>query len=211
MHANTKQPQFDILEFDVIIIGGGATGFGIALESILRGYKTLLLEAHDFGSGASSKSTKLLHGGIRYLKNFDFSLVKEGLDEREYFLHNASNIAKMHEYIIPCYSYREQFMYIIGVLVYNILAKLNWRTIVKTLLSPFKSHKPYSSYNSVASKSFTNNRIYISKQELIQLMPLIKQKNLKCGIWLVPDLCTNIVKAFILVMRSQKMGSIGKK
>jgi len=76
-------------DFDVIIIGGGATGLGCAVEAQSRGYKTLLLEARDYGSGTSSKSTKLVHGGIRYLANLDFALVKEGLEERHYFLQNA--------------------------------------------------------------------------------------------------------------------------
>ena len=76
-------------EFDVVVIGGGATGLGVAVEAASRGYKTVLLEAYDFGKGTSSKSTKLVHGGIRYLANMDFALVKEGLSERHYFLKNA--------------------------------------------------------------------------------------------------------------------------
>ncbi len=64
-------------EFEVAIIGGGATGLGVAVEAASRGYKTILLEAYDFGKGTSSKSTKLVHGGIRYLANLDFALVKE--------------------------------------------------------------------------------------------------------------------------------------
>ena len=66
-------------KYDIIVIGGGATGFGTALEAQSRGYKTLLIEAYDFGKGTSSKSTKLVHGGIRYLANLDLALVKEGL------------------------------------------------------------------------------------------------------------------------------------
>ncbi|WP_222593240.1 FAD-dependent oxidoreductase [Aquella oligotrophica] len=75
--------------YDIIVIGGGATGLGIALESASRGYRTLVVEAYDYGKGTSSKSTKLVHGGIRYLANLDFALVKEGLEERYYFINNA--------------------------------------------------------------------------------------------------------------------------
>ena len=87
--------------FDIIVIGAGAVGSGIALDAVLRDYKVLVLEKNDFASGASSKSSKLVHGGVRYLekaiKNLDKSqlnLVKEALAERAIFLENASNISK---------------------------------------------------------------------------------------------------------------------
>ena len=86
-------------EYDIAIIGGGATGLGVAVEAASRGYKTILFEAYDYGKGTSSKSTKLVHGGIRYLANFDFELVKEGLSERYFFLKNAPHIAKSQPYM----------------------------------------------------------------------------------------------------------------
>jgi len=94
--------------YDIIIIGGGATGFGCAIEAVSRGYKTLLLEAHDFGKGTSSKSTKLIHGGLRYLENFDFALVKEGLEERFSFLHNAPHLPMF----LSCSGYNFYLSYI---------------------------------------------------------------------------------------------------
>lgn len=109
-------------EYDIIIIGGGATGFGCAMEAVSRGYKTLLLEAHDFGKGTSSKSTKLIHGGLRYLENFDFALVKEGLEERYSFLHNAPHLTHKQSYLIPTRSYFETFKYTIGVKLYEFLS-----------------------------------------------------------------------------------------
>lgn len=108
--------------YDIIIIGGGATGFGCAVEAVSRGYKTLLLEAYDFGKGTSSKSTKLIHGGLRYLENFDFALVKEGLEERFSFLHNAPHLTHKQSYLIPTRSYFETFKYTIGVKLYEFLS-----------------------------------------------------------------------------------------
>ena len=108
--------------FDIIIIGGGATGFGCAVEAVSRGYKTLLLEAYDFGKGTSSKSTKLIHGGLRYLENFDFALVKEGLEERFSFLNNAPHLTKKQSYLIPAKSYFEIVKYTIGVKLYEFLS-----------------------------------------------------------------------------------------
>ncbi|QIW10833.1 glycerol-3-phosphate dehydrogenase/oxidase [Francisella sp. LA112445] len=108
--------------YDIIIIGGGATGFGCAVEAVSRGYKTLLLEAYDFGKGTSSKSTKLIHGGLRYLENFDFALVKEGLEERFSFLHNAPHLTHRQSYLIPTRSYFETIKYTIGVKLYEFLS-----------------------------------------------------------------------------------------
>lgn len=109
--------------FDVIVIGGGATGLGVAVESVTRGYRTLLLEAYDYGKGTSSKSTKLVHGGIRYLANFDFALVKEGLEERYYFLNNAPHVAKKQSYLIPFHGFFEKVKYSLGIALYDKFAK----------------------------------------------------------------------------------------
>lgn len=108
--------------FDVIVIGGGATGLGVGVESASRGYKTLLLEAYDYGKGTSSKSTKLVHGGIRYLANFDFALVKEGLEERYYFLQNAPHLAHAQSYLIPFHNFYEKLKYYICIRLYDFLA-----------------------------------------------------------------------------------------
>ncbi|MDX1328911.1 MAG: FAD-dependent oxidoreductase, partial [Arenibacter sp.] len=79
-------------KWDVIIIGGGATGLGVALDSAVRGYRTLLLEQVDFAKGTSSRSTKLVHGGVRYLAQGDLGLVKEALYERGLMLQNAPHL-----------------------------------------------------------------------------------------------------------------------
>jgi glycerol-3-phosphate dehydrogenase len=109
-------------KYDVVIIGGGATGLGTAVEAASRGYSTVLFEAFDFGSGTSSKSTKLVHGGIRYLANLDFALVKEGLSERANFLNNAPHIAKAQGYLVPFYSIWDKVKYFIGIKLYDYLS-----------------------------------------------------------------------------------------
>ena len=98
-------------EWDVIVIGGGATGLGVALDATTRGYKTLLLEQVDFAKGTSSKSTKLLHGGVRYLAQGNIDLVKEALYERGLLLKNASHLVSNQSFIIPNYRWWDNFFY----------------------------------------------------------------------------------------------------
>lgn len=89
--------------FDVLVIGGGVTGAGVALDAVARGYRVALVEKSDFASGTSSKSTKLVHGGIRYLPNFDFALVHEGLVERGILLQNAPFLVHPLAFVLPIY------------------------------------------------------------------------------------------------------------
>jgi glycerol-3-phosphate dehydrogenase len=90
-------------QFDVLVIGGGVTGAGVALDAVARGYKVALVEKKDFASGTSSKSTKLVHGGIRYLPNFDFALVREALVERGLLLRNAPFLVHPVGFVLPIY------------------------------------------------------------------------------------------------------------
>jgi glycerol-3-phosphate dehydrogenase len=110
--------------YDVIIIGGGINGAGIARELALRNYTVLLLEKNDFASGTSSASSKLVHGGIRYLENGDFHLVKEALRERHYLLKNAPDLVKPLPFIFPVYqtNKRPPWMIRCGVWLYDLLA-----------------------------------------------------------------------------------------
>src|SRR5688572_26779196 len=85
-------PRENASIWDIIIIGGGATGVGIAVDAAVRGYRTLLVEQHDFGKGTSSRSTKLVHGGVRYLQQGNISLVKEALRERGLLRQNAPHL-----------------------------------------------------------------------------------------------------------------------
>lgn len=108
--------------WDVIIIGGGATGLGIAVDASSRGYKTLLVEQSDFAKGTSSRSTKLVHGGVRYLAQGDIALVYEALHERGLLLKNAPHLVKDQDFIIPVYSWFEKYKYLVGLKFYDLLA-----------------------------------------------------------------------------------------
>jgi glycerol-3-phosphate dehydrogenase len=108
--------------WDVIIVGGGATGAGIALDAASRGYKTLLLEQGDFSHGTSSRSTKLVHGGVRYLAQGDLLLVIEALRERGIMLKNAPHLTSDQQFIIPVYTWFDMLMYTVGLTFYDLLA-----------------------------------------------------------------------------------------
>ncbi len=108
--------------WDVIIIGGGASGLGAAIESVTRGYKTLLLEQYDFTSGTSSRSTKLVHGGVRYLAQGNISLVLEALKERGLLLKNAPHLVKNQSFLIPAYTWWYKPFYTVGLTLYDVLS-----------------------------------------------------------------------------------------
>ena len=93
--------------WDFIVIGGGATGLGIAVDAASRGYKTVLLEQSDFAKATSSRSTKLVHGGVRYLQKGDVALVREALHERGYLSRNAPHLVKNQRFIIGNYQWWE--------------------------------------------------------------------------------------------------------
>jgi glycerol-3-phosphate dehydrogenase len=108
--------------WDVVVIGGGATGVGCALDAAGRGCDVLLLEQHDLGKGTSSRSTKLIHGGVRYLRQGDLPLVRESLRERGMLLNNAPHAVHEQPFVIPCYSIWEKAYYGIGMKVYDLMA-----------------------------------------------------------------------------------------
>lgn len=108
--------------WQVIVIGGGATGLGIALDSVTRGYKTLLLEQVDFAKGTSSRSTKLVHGGVRYLAQGDMGLVMEALHERGLLSKNAPHVVENRTFVIPNYRWYDGIYYTLGLKTYDFLA-----------------------------------------------------------------------------------------
>ena len=116
LHALASEP------FDVVIVGGGATGLGIALDAALRGYRVALVERGDFAQGTSSRSTKLVHGGVRYLAQGDFGLVYEALRERANLLANAPHIAQPLPLVMPAYKLWHLPFYGIGLTAYDLLA-----------------------------------------------------------------------------------------
>jgi len=140
--------------WDFIVIGGGATGVGCAIDAASRGFDVLLLEQNDFGKGTSSRSTKLVHGGFRYLAQADFSLVKEALRERATLQKNAAHLVKNQPFIVPCYSLREKFFYGAGLKFYNLLA----------------------------GKYGFGKSVILSKKETLEKLPNVKRRNLRGGI-----------------------------
>ena len=116
-----KVEQFDGV-YDFIVIGGGATGIGITLETSTRGYKTLLLEKSDFTKSTSSKSTKLLHGGVRYLAQGDIALVREACVERGRLLRNTPHLAKNQSFVIPTFGWFDELKFTVGLKMYDLLA-----------------------------------------------------------------------------------------
>ncbi len=108
--------------WDVIVVGGGASGLGAAVDAASRGFRTLLLEQADFSSGTTSRSTKLIHGGFRYLKQGDVSLVRESLLERSRLLANAPHLVRPLGFVVPTYRWWEKFYFGIGLKLYDALA-----------------------------------------------------------------------------------------
>lgn len=108
--------------WDLIVVGGGATGAGVAVDAASRGYSVLLLERSDFGKGTSSRSTKLVHGGVRYLEQGNLSLVMEALRERGLLLQNAPHLVRNLAFVVPNYDWWEAPFYGVGLKLYNLLA-----------------------------------------------------------------------------------------
>jgi glycerol-3-phosphate dehydrogenase len=141
-------------QWDLIIVGGGATGAGIAIDAATRGYDVLLLEQSDFGKGTSSRSTKLVHGGVRYLEQGNISLVMEALRERGLLLRNAPHLVHDRGFVVPNYDWWEAPFYGIGLKVYNLLA---------------------------GKYGFGASRI-LSKEETLSRLPTIRTEGLRGGV-----------------------------
>lgn len=173
-------------KYDFIIIGGGAIASSIVLDLSSRGYSTLLLEKNDFASNTSSKSTKLLHGGVRYLenaiKNFDLSqykFVKEALGERKLALENAKHISKAMPILTPVYSYLDLFYYYIGLKMYDFI----------------------SGSNSIGGSAL------LSYEETIKKIPNIKTKGLKGSVKYYDGSFVDFRMVISLLKTAQKFGA----
>jgi glycerol-3-phosphate dehydrogenase len=127
------------IQWDIVVIGGGATGLGVAVEAASRGYRTALLEQHDFAKGTSSRSTKLVHGGVRYLRQGNIALVTDALRERGLLMRNAPHLVQNREFVVPNYEWWEGPFYGVGMKVYDALAgdlgigKSKWLSREETL------------------------------------------------------------------------------
>ena len=141
-------------EFDICIIGGGATGLGTALDAASRGFKTILFEQHDFAKGTSSRSTKLVHGGVRYLQQGNIKLVMEALRERGMLMKNAPHLVHNQKFVVPNYKWWEKPFYGIGLKIYDKMAG-------KLGLGPSQ---------------------FLSKEETLQLAPTLDPEDLKGGV-----------------------------
>ena len=141
-------------EWDVLVVGGGATGLGAAVEAASRGYRTLLLEARDFAKATSSRSTKLVHGGVRYLQQGNVKLVLEALRERGRMLRNAPHLAHRRGFIVPAYAWWEFPFYGIGLTLYDVLA---------------------------GKEGLGRSRI-LSKRQVLSELPTVRQQGLEGGI-----------------------------
>ncbi len=140
--------------WDLIVIGGGATGLGTAVDATTRGYDTLLLEQYDYAKGTSSRSTKLVHGGVRYLAQGDVSLVLEALHERGLLRNNAPHLVKNLAFVIPNYEWWSGPFYALGMKVYDMMAG-------KLGIGPSEM---------------------ISKEETIEAIPNIRTEGLRGGV-----------------------------
>ncbi len=140
--------------WDVVVIGGGATGAGVAVDAATRGFSVLLLERKDFGKGTSSRSTKLVHGGVRYLEQGNISLVMEALKERGLLLQNAPHLVHDLPFVVPNYSWWETPFYGIGLKVYDVLA---------------------------GKYGFGKSRI-LSTEETLEHLPTLRQDGLRGGV-----------------------------
>src|SRR5579863_2648394 len=140
--------------WDLIVIGGGATGAGVAIDAATRGYDVLLLEQSDFGKGTSSRSTKLVHGGVRYLEQGNLSLVMEALKERGLLLRNAPHLVRNLAFVVPAYDWWESPFYGVGLKLYNLLA---------------------------GKYGFGDSRI-LSREETLEKLPTINPEGLRGGV-----------------------------
>lgn len=140
--------------WDIAVVGGGSTGVGIAVDAASRGYSVVLLEAHDFGKGTSSRSTKLVHGGVRYLQQGNVSLVMEALEERGLLRANAPHLVQDLEFVVPNYLWWEAPFYGIGMKVYDLLA---------------------------GKYGFGPSRV-LSREEVLERIPTLSQDGLRGGV-----------------------------
>jgi len=141
-------------EWDICIIGGGATGLGTALDAASRGFKTILFEQYDFAKGTSSRSTKLVHGGVRYLQQGNIKLVMEALRERGLLLQNAPHLVHNQKFVVPNYKWWEKTFYGIGLKIYD----------------------------KMAGKLGLGISRFLSKDETLQLAPTLDPEELKGGV-----------------------------
>jgi len=178
--------------WDIAVIGGGSTGVGIAVDAATRGYSVVLLEAYDFGKGTSSRSTKLVHGGVRYLQQGNVSLVMEALKERGLLRTNAPHLVQDLEFVVPNYLWWEAPFYGIGMKVYDLLA---------------------------GKYGFGPSQV-LSKEEVLERIPTLSQDGLRGGVKyhdgqfddarLLVDLCSTAAQHGACLVNYARVVSLAK-
>ena len=139
--------------WDIAVVGGGATGLGVALDAAARGLRVVLLESHDFAKGTSSRATKLVHGGVRYLAQGDIALVREALRERTTLLKNAPHLAQPLPFVMPSYKAWETPFYGIGKM-----------------------------YDALAGRAGLGPTEFLGRRETLACLPTVRPEGLKGGV-----------------------------
>ena len=166
--------------FDVLVVGGGATGLGVAVDAAQRGFSVCVVEAHDYAKGTSSRATKLLHGGVRYLAQGNVALVREALHERTAVLRNAPELAQKLPFVMPAYQWHEAPFYGTGLKLYDLLA---------------------------GSAGLGPTRL-LSKQQILGLAPNTLQAGLKAGVSYWDAQFDDARLALALAMTAQSLGAV---
>lgn len=177
---NLKKVEVPDHVWDIVVIGGGASGLGVALDALSRGLSVVLVDKSDFAKGTSSRSTKLVHGGVRYLAQGDVMLVFEALKERGRLLRNAPHLTYNQPFVIPIYTIFDGLQYSIGLKIYD------W----------------------MAGKLRLGKSRFISKTETIKRLPQIKQKGLKGGVVYHDGQFDDARLALSIAMTCNEMGGI---
>jgi glycerol-3-phosphate dehydrogenase len=188
MNRNQQLERITSTEkFDLCIIGAGATGAGIALDATLRGLKVLLIDKNDFAGQTSSKSTKLIHGGVRYLeqavKKLDkeqFFMVRKSLYERDTLIKNAPHLTRKLPLLTPCYSWFEGFYLTIGLKIYE------W----------------------ISGKHSIGASKWLSKKESLKLIPDLRKENLKSGVLYYDGQLDDARYCLAIIQKAEELGAV---
>src|SRR6266404_6429478 len=182
-------------QFDVLVIGGGITGAGVALDAVARGYKVALVEKVDFASGTSSKATKLVHGGIRYLPEFDFALVREALIERGNLLRNAPFLVEPVGFVLPLY---EGDRHPVG-LPFTTPGGIGLGLILDVGLW---------FYDILAGRRNMKRHRHLSRAKVLQLAPALVQQGLKDGFMYYDGQTNDARLTMALILTAAQYGAV---
>ena len=203
-------------EFDVVVVGGGITGAGVALDAATRGYSVALLERADFGSGTSSRSSKLIHGGLRYLQNFDLGLVREALLERQLMVKLAPHLVRPLPLVVPAFDgARPDRLVGVGLNLYDVMS------VGRERLRPLRARRARSERArrdgsaseppqlSEEGESWSPERHrVISSEEVIELLPALAGREPTSG-YLFYDCQTDDVRLLLTVLgEAERFGAV---